>query len=111
MPVEAPYSIHALAIVTAIAAVMAAGAINFEGMKWLGERYNRHRRRIGAPVGRYHILWMVFGLLGLHVLAMLVFGVGYWALLRVPEAGSIDGAHRANVFDAFYLSAMTYSTV
>ncbi len=57
------------------------------------------------------MLWLVLGLLGLHTAAMLVFGVGYWAILHLPEAGSIDGAHRGTVFDAFYFSAMTYSTV
>ncbi|MGY4515404.1 hypothetical protein ACVWWW_000972 [Lysobacter sp. HA18] len=107
----APYEVHAIAIATSIVAVVVAVAINFEGMKRLGELYTRHRKRSGGPVARHHMLWMVFGLLVLHALAMLVFGVGYWALLRVPEAGSIDGAHRASVFDAFYLSAMTYSTV
>jgi hypothetical protein len=107
----APYAVHALAIAAAVVAVVAVVAINFEGMKWLGRTYKRHRRRIGGPVGRHHVLWLVLGLLGLHTLSMLVFGVDYWALLRVPGAGSIDGAHRAGLFDVFYLSAMTYSTV
>ena len=91
MPQGAPYAVHALAIATAIVAVVAAVAVNFEGMKWLGRKYALHRRRLGGPVGRHHMLWLVFGLLGLHTLAMLVFGAGYWSLLRVPGAGSIDG--------------------
>ncbi|AXK72508.1 two pore domain potassium channel family protein [Lysobacter sp. TY2-98] len=111
MQAGAPYGIHALAIGAAIIAIVATVSLNFVGMKWLGGLYNRHRERVGGPVGHHSMLHMVFGLLCLHVASMLVFGVGFWALLQVPEAGSIDGAHHAGMFDAFYLSAMTYSTV
>ena len=111
MQTGAPYWVHALAIGTAVLAVVAVVTLNFEGMRRLGQRYNRHRREQGGPVGRRHLLRLIFWLIVLHSLSMMVFGVGYWALLHVPEAGSIDGAHHATVFDAFYLSAMTYSTV
>lgn len=108
---SAPYWVHALAIATAAVAVVAVVMLNFEGMRYLGHLYNRHRREQGGPVGRRHLLHLVFGLVALHAFSMMIFGVGFWAMLRVPDAGSIDGAHHATVFDAFYLSAMTYSTV
>ena len=111
MEAGAPYAIHALAIGAAAVAVAATVSLNFFGMKMLGLAYSRHRARTGAPVAHHSMLWMVLGLLALHAASMAVFGLGYWALLHVEGAGSIDGAHRAGVFDAFYLSAMTYSTV
>lgn len=111
MAEDAPYWVHAIAIATAAVAVVAVVTLNFEGMRALGRVYNRHRREQGGPVGRHSLLRLVFGLIGLHALSMMVFGVGFWAMLHVPGAGSIDGAHHATVFDAFYLSAMTYSTV
>lgn len=107
----APYWVHGVAIAVAAFAVVAVVLLNFEGMKALGRQYNAHRKREGGPVGRHRILRLVFGLIGLHAVSMMLFGVGYWALLHVPDAGSIDGAHHATLFDAFYLSAMTYSTV
>jgi len=107
----APYWVHAVAIATAVVAVVAVVVLNFEGMKRLGRAYNGHRRREGGPVGRHLMLRLIFGLIALQAMSMMVFGIAYWALLHVPEAGSIDGAHRATLFDAFYLSAMTYSTV
>lgn len=107
----APYWVHAVAIATAVIAMVAVVLLNFEGMRALGHRYNRHRRERGGPVGRHRLLHLVFGLIALHSLSMVTFGVGYWLLLQVPDAGSIDGAHHAGLFDAFYLSAMTYSTV
>jgi hypothetical protein len=107
----APYAVHLIAISAAMAAIVAVVTLNFEGMRYLGRLYNRHRREQGGPVGRHRLLRLIFGLVVLHSLSMMVFGVAYWAVLHVPGAGSIDGAHRATVFDAFYLSAMTYSTV
>ena len=111
MEAGAPYAVHTLAIAAAAVAVVATVSLNFEGMKALGRLYSRQRERFGRPVAHHSMLWLVFGLVGLHATSMMIFGVGYWALLHVPAAGSIDGAHRAGVFDAFYLSAMTYSTV
>lgn len=111
MDTGAPYAVHAIAIATSVLALVAVVMLNFEGMKILGRAYNSHRKRAGGVVGRHRMLYLVFGLIAMHVISMLVFGVGYWLLLKVPGAGNISGAHHDTLFDAFYLSAMTYSTV
>ena len=108
----APYVVHGIAIATAALAVVAVVFLTFEGMLRLGRAYNRHRRHAGGAVGRWKVMRLVFGLIALHTLSILVFGSAYWFLLHVPEAGTIEGGSRhATLFDAFYLSAMTYSTV
>lgn len=111
MPSGAPYAVHAIAVATAVFAVLAVVTLNFEGMRGLGHLYNRHRRAKGGPVERRHLLRLIVGLIVLHALSMLVFGACFWMLLQVPGAGSIGGARHATLFDTFYLSAMTYSTV
>ncbi|GAB6196353.1 potassium channel family protein [Lysobacter xanthus] len=108
----ADYAVHGIAIATAGIAVAMVLVLNFEGMVRLGRMYNRHRRDNGGPVHRNKILRLVFGLVALHTASIVIFGAGYWALMHVPGAGGIDGAsHHASMFDAFYMSAMTYSTV
>ncbi|WP_133479398.1 potassium channel family protein [Cognatilysobacter segetis] len=108
----APLLVHGIAIATAAVAVVAVVYLTFEGMVALGRAYNRHRRDAGGPVGRWKVLRLVLGLIALHTVSILVFGSAYWFLLHVPGAGTIEGAsQRASLFDAFYLSAMTYSTV
>lgn len=103
---------HAIAFTTAAVLAAVVVALNFEGMVRLGRLYNRHRETEGGVVGRYKLLRLVVGLIAMHAVAIIVFGCGYWALLQVPGTGTIDGiTHEASVFDAFYMSAMTYSTV
>lgn len=105
-------AVHGIALATAALAVVVVVVLNFEGMVRLGRMYNRHRRDAGGPVHRNKILRLIFGLIALHTASIVVFGSGYWLLMHVPGAGSIDGAsHHASMFDAFYMSAMTYSTV
>jgi hypothetical protein len=110
--VGAGYAVHGIAIGTAGLAVLITVLLMFEGMVRLGRMYNRHRREAGGPVQRSRILRLVFGLIALHTACIVVFGTAFWCLAQVPGAGSIAGAsHRTSMFDAFYMSAMTYSTV
>lgn len=106
------FAAHCIAFATAAVLAVTVVALNFEGMVRLGRAYNRHRENEGGVVGRYKLLRLVVGLIVMHALAIVVFGCGYWVLLQIPGTGTIDGiTHQASVFDAFYMSAMTYSTV
>ena len=50
--------------------------------------------------------------LGLHVLEIWCYGLGYWWLVKFPDTGFVHGEHGMDhLFDAVYFSAMTYSTV
>lgn len=92
--------------------------LHYEGLLALGRRFVRDRglrRQAAAPAvagpGRQLMLSTFFGLIALHAMEIVLFGAAFWALMRLPGTGSIAGAQEATVFDAFYLSAMTYSTV
>ncbi|TZF90824.1 potassium channel family protein [Cognatilysobacter lacus] len=106
-----PVGAHLIAIATAGTCLVAVVVLHFEGMVRLGHAYKRHRGEEGGAVGRHLMLRMVFGLVVLHTVSIMIFGVGFWTMLQLPDAGSITGAHRGTLFDAFYMSAMTYSTV
>jgi hypothetical protein len=62
-------------------------------------------------VRRRKVLLGVYGVIGLHVAEIWLFGVCLWALLHFPNAGEISGTHAAGLLDAVYLSATTFSTL
>lgn len=115
---SAPLLVHMQVIAATGLTVAVVVLMHYEGLLALGRRFarDRHLRRrdstgpLGGP-GRRLMLWTFFGLIALHALEIVVFGSAFWALMQLAGTGSIAGAQEASVFDAFYLSAMTYSTV
>ena len=82
--------------------------IHYEGVHWLARRYSGRmpKRDRGA------MLRIIFALLGLHIVEIWCYGLAYWGLVQVPDAGFVHGEHGADtLFDAVYLSAITFSTV
>ena len=104
--------INLLVIGATAVAVVAVVAIHFEGMLLLG-RHTEHTRKVAqvSSLGRLRMIRMVLGLIVLHLIEMVVFGLTLWAVLQVPGSGRIAGVDAAGLFEACYLSAATYSTV
>lgn len=103
---------HLLVIAATVLTVVAVVLVHFEGIVALGRFYENHRTRTARPaVGRRMMLVLMLGLVVLHMVEILMFGSAYWLLLQLPATGSLAGVESASVFDALYLSAMTYSTV
>ncbi|MFZ5661681.1 MAG: potassium channel family protein [Pseudomonadota bacterium] len=84
-----------------------AVAVHYEGLTALGRRFGTRRER----PSRRTVLKMIFGLLALHVVEIWLFGFAYWGLMAVEGTGDIAGAHEVGLFDAVYLSAITFTTV
>lgn len=104
--------IHLLVIAATGVAVVGVVAIHFEGLLLLGRRTKRARvTGTLSSLGRLRMVGLVLGLIALHMAEVVVFGVGLWALLKVPGVGGIAGVETAGLFEACYLSASTYSTV
>lgn len=101
---------HLLAIAATIAAVAAVVGLHFEGLLALGRIYKRRAPEIRPP-GRVRMLVLMGGMVTLHMAEIGIFGLAYWLVLKVPGTGDITGIESASLFDAGYLSAMTYSTV
>lgn len=104
--------IDLLVLAATALAVVAVVAIHFEGMLLLGRHTERHRthRRV-VSLGRPRMIGVVLGLITLHMIEIVVFGLVLWAVLQIPGSGGIAGVSDAGLFEACYLSAATYSTV
>lgn len=99
---------HLLVAVTAFLVTALVVVIHYEGVHWLARRYagRTPRRDRGA------MLRIIFTLLALHIVEIWCYGLAYWGLTRVPGAGFVHGEHGTDtLFDAVYLSAITFSTV
>lgn len=99
---------HALVAVIAFFVTALAVVIHYEGLHWLARRYSGQ-----APKrNRGRMLRIIFALLGLHIVEIWCYGLAYWGLIQIPETGFLHGVHGADtLFDAIYLSAITFSTV
>jgi hypothetical protein len=93
-------------LVTALA-VGAVVLVHYEGLvwlsNWLARRHDGQRRR--------KVLFGIFGVLGLHVLEIWIFGLSIWGLMAFPNAGVVAGAHPLALLDAVYMAAVTFTTV
>ncbi|HWS78834.1 MAG TPA: potassium channel family protein [Thermomonas sp.] len=99
---------HLLVAVVAFAVTALVVVIHYEGVHALANRYARR-----APKrDRRAMLKIIFALLGLHIIEIWCYGLAYWGLSMVPDAGFVHGVHGMDrLFDAVYLSATTYSTL
>lgn len=104
MPPLGPAS---LVVGVTLVGVALAVAVHYEGLTALGRRFGARRER----PSRRTVLKMIFGLLALHVVEIWLFGFAYWGLMAVEGTGDIAGAHEVGLFDAVYLSAITFTTV
>lgn len=99
---------HLLVAVIAFAVTALVVVIHYEGVHALARRYSRRMPK------RDHraMLKIIFALMGLHIAEIWCYGLAYWGLAMVPDAGFVHGVHGMDrLFDAVYFSAITYSTV
>jgi hypothetical protein len=97
---------NALVVIVTAATVAVTVLVHFEGLRWLSARL------IHLPSERRRkVLFGVYGVILLHVAEIWLFGLAIWLLLHLPEAGYLSGVANADLFDAVYLSAVTFSTV
>ena len=98
---------NAIVVIATALAVGAVVLVHYEGLsllsRWLAQRRESHRRRT--------VLYGIFGVLGLHVVELWIFGATAWRLLQVPNTGTVAGVHALGLLDAVYLSATTYTTL
>lgn len=86
--------------------VMATVVIHFEGLTVLTLLLPRlHSRR------RSRILILMLSLLGLHVLEIWLFGLGYFLLLKLDGLGALQGVAMTGLPDYVYFSAVSYSSL
>lgn len=60
---------------------------------------------------RPRVLILIFSILGLHILEIWIFGLGYFWLLQDPALGSLHGVPVHGLPDYVYFSAVVYNTL
>ena len=97
---------NSLVVLATAGTVALAVLVHYEGLVFMSSKLSTlHALR------RRKVLFGVYGIILLHVVEIWIFGIAYWLLLIVPEAGTISGLAHAPFLDAIYLSAVTFTTV
>ncbi|SKA23981.1 ion channel [Novilysobacter spongiicola] len=93
--------------VVGLVTVTATVLIHHEGLQWI----DRLCFGNGKPRRRSLVLSVLL-VLSLHIVHILLYGVGFWGIPLLPLGGWIgEQGATATLTDAFYLSAINYSTL
>ena len=95
-----------LVVSATFVAVAVVVLLHYEGLAAMSGRL---ARRNGQR--RRKVLYAITAILVLHIVEIWIFGLTCWLLLMWPACGHIVGSANLHLFDAVYLSAVTYSTV
>ena len=98
-----------LVVAAGLVVVAGSAALHFEGLTRL-DRWCFLDRKDGE-VRPSAAMLSVLGVIVLHMLQIVAFGVLFWWVDQWPGGGSIDAEVQPSVLDAIYLSALNYSTL
>lgn len=100
------WPVNLLVVATTALVVAVAVLIHYEGLVWLSRGLPKVHTR-----ARRKVLYVIYGVITIHIVEIWLFGAAIWVLLQVPGAGHVIGANGLNFFDSVYLSAVTFTTV
>jgi hypothetical protein len=89
---------------TAIA-VVASVVLHYEGLLVLG------RLKIDGSKHRQRIIFMILGILVLHILEIWIFAATYRLLLLEGDFGGLEGIPGYGIFDLVYFSSTVFTTL
>jgi hypothetical protein len=101
------WSANLLVVVLTLVAVAASVLLHYEGLQAMARRLPR----LHESDRRRKVLYGISGVLALHIAEIWIFGLAIRLAQAMPGAGGIHGVDAAGLFDAIYLSAVTYTTV
>jgi hypothetical protein len=98
---------HTVTLLTTFFVVVITVVIHYEGLhyftKWIA--HNRLKPR-------FRIVILIYGLLILHALEILIFGIAFWVLSLAPGYGTlVSTAAAPSLADFVYFSSTVYSTL
>ena len=102
----ADWSVNLLVVLVTAASVALSVLVHYECLDWLSLRLQASQTR-----QRRKVLYGIYAVIAIHVVEIWLFGIAIWVLLQVPGAGTLQGQHPIDLFDAVYLSAATFTTV
>lgn len=96
---------HLVILVISGIVVTACVLLHYEALRFLGRTLGAHvHKRIG-------VLLVMIGLLIAHFLEIWVFAIAYMIVEHRMGFGHIKGIGNGNIFDYFYFSSISYTTV
>lgn len=97
-------------LVVAVIGLMAVSVtvlIHHEGLQWIDRRCFG-----GGKPHRSSLVLSVLLVLSLHIVQIFIYGLGFWGISFLPLGGGIgEKGGTATLSDAFYMSAINYSTL
>ncbi len=103
----ADWTANIVIVVVTLMLVSGVVLIHYEGLsllnQWLRRRYQSPRRRL--------LLYSITGVIGLHLIEIWLFGIGYHILQYFPQYGYIHGSQSRHFLDDIYFSSTVYSSV
>lgn len=97
---------NVVVVACTLAAVLGAVAVHYEGLVWISQRLSTV-----AYARRQVVFYAILALIGLHIVEIWLFGLGYHLLLLWPETGHITGSISTDIFDHVYFAATVFTTV
>jgi hypothetical protein len=97
---------HATVVAGTLAALGLCVLLQYEALVLTWKWISRHRGH-----KRTKVLYAILSIITLHVVEIWIFGSAIWALLHVPDTGTLRGPQVIDLFECIYLSAVTFSTV
>jgi Ion channel len=96
-----------LAITISLILVFTTVLVHYEGLRLV----SRGLHVSGARHDRRKVLLAIFWIFLIHILEIGIYAVGIWIADDVFDIGSFAGAREAGMFDYFYFSAESFSTL
>lgn len=99
---------HGITMLTTFSVIVVAVMIHYEGLHYFTNWMSRNRLK-----PRFRIVVLIYGLLILHALEILLFGIAFWLLSLTPGYGTLmsTGFPLLSLGDFVYFSSTVYSTL
>ena len=97
---------HIVTMLTTFFVVVITVMIHYEGLHYFTKWITHNRLK-----PRFRIVILIYGLLILHSLEILIFGIAFWALSLAPGYGTLLSAATPSLADFVYFSSTVYSTL
>jgi hypothetical protein len=102
------FSPHTLAVVTVTGiAVLLCVLLHYESFTL----FQKVLSRLNIRVRRRRILFLMYGLLTLHVVEVWLFGIGYYLLVDGSGDSRLEGWQGGGLLEFVYFSAVVYTTL
>jgi hypothetical protein len=97
---------HIVTLLTTFFVVVVTVMIHYEGLHYFTNWIVHNRLK-----PRFRIVILIYGLLLLHALEILIFGIAFWSLSLSPGYGTLLSVTTPSLADFVYFSSTVYSTL